>query len=276
MGRTGEQEAGMVLTSGCSTIVWSQSRTGASPESPDWPLSTWKRKEAGSPLSSAFLHRGETSAVLWLTQCGEPGPLPGVDGGACQLAGRLGRRGPSRTPPWLAFRRPAASTPGRLHLLRHLRAWAEGAHGGTGFLPPTGSGLPQQEGPAHSPLASRARQEPVRGLRCSEVFQAGDAGVRQGWGEQVCQGGMWFLGLPSSPSGHVTDRAAEPMVPEVTGPGHSTFPPGKAPVTTRLRSQRVLWGRPSPHLCSTVLHAHTAVASLVCPGLLSAVPPEGT
>lgn len=56
MGRTGEQEAGMVLTPGCPTIVWSQSRTGASPESPDWPLSTRKRKEAGSPLSSAFLH----------------------------------------------------------------------------------------------------------------------------------------------------------------------------------------------------------------------------
>lgn len=182
MGRTGEQEAGIVLTPGCPTIVWSQSRTGASPESPDWPLSTRKRKEAGSRPSSAFLHRGETSAVLWLTQCGEPGPLPGADGGACQLAGRLGRRGPSRTPPWLAFCRPAASTPGRLHLLRHLRAWAEGAHGGTGFLPPTGSGLPQQEGPAHSPLASRARQEPVRGSgarRCSRLGMLGSGRGRE-------------------------------------------------------------------------------------------------
>lgn len=91
--------------------------------------------------------------MLWLTQCGEPGPLPGADGGACQPVGRPGRQGPSRAPLWLAFRRPAASTLSRLHVPRHLRAQAEGARRGTGFLPPTGPGLPQQEGPTHSPLS---------------------------------------------------------------------------------------------------------------------------
>lgn len=159
----------------------------------------------------------------------------------------------------------------------HLCAQAEGACRRTGFLPPTGSGLwPPTVGGLCSQPSEPAMPGSGQGWeRCLEMFQAGDAGVRQGWEEQVCQGWTWFLGLPSLPSGHVTVRAAEPMVPVVTGPGHSICPPGKARVTARLQSKCVLWGRRSPHLlCDAISHAHMAVAVSHVPGPSLCYPPK--
>lgn len=45
----------MVLTPGCPTIVWSLSRKSTYSETPAWPSSTQKRKEADSIPSNPLL-----------------------------------------------------------------------------------------------------------------------------------------------------------------------------------------------------------------------------